>query len=116
MGSLSLASIETQARGQALRLASACHAPNRVVLPHPTGATMRVSAPLMAAFICCVSRGRITMLRRAGGTEIFVVSRWSDGALATEEGGVAAGGSGGRSVSDNCGRVALSVESEVAAS
>ena len=47
---------------------------------------MSVSAPLTAAFIHCVSRGRVTMFRRAGGTEIFVVSRWRDGTLAPEEG------------------------------
>src|SRR6266516_6571686 len=81
MGSLSPSSSETQA----LRLASACQALSRVVLPHPAGATMRVRAPFMAAFSRCVSRGRVTIFRRACGTESFVVSRWRDGMLVTEE-------------------------------
>src|SRR2546426_12178970 len=91
MGALSPSSSETQARGQAPGLASACQALSKVVLPQPAGATMRVSVPLSAVVIRCVSRGRITIFRRAGGTEIFVVSRWRAGKLA-EESGAAAGG------------------------
>src|SRR6266571_6877292 len=91
IGALSPSSSETQARGQAPRLASACQALSKVVLPQPAGATMRVSVPLNAVFIRCVSRGRVTIFRRAGGTEIFVVSRWRDGMLAAEESGVAVG-------------------------
>src|SRR5215470_5438604 len=79
--SLSLASSETQARGQRLRLASACQALSRVVLPQPAGATTSVSVPLIAAFILCMSRGRFTMFWRVGGTEIFVLSRWREGRL-----------------------------------
>src|SRR5215471_16955088 len=75
VGSLSPASSETQARGQALKLASACHALRRVVLPHPAGATTRASWPFIAAFNRSVSRGRVTTFRRRGGTEIFVESR-----------------------------------------
>src|SRR6266571_9139126 len=90
-GSLSPSSSETQARGQPPGLASACQALSKVVLPQPAGATMRVRAPLSAVFIRCVSRGRITIFRRAGGTEIFVVSRWRDGMLVAEESGVAVG-------------------------
>src|SRR6266700_3170631 len=88
IGALSPSSSETQARGQAPGLASACQALSKVVLPQPAGATMSVSAPLMAAFIHCMSRGRVTMFRRAGGTEIFVLSRRRDGMLVPEEGGV----------------------------
>src|SRR6266852_7853299 len=98
MGSLSPASSETQARGQALRLASACQALSRVVLPHPAGATMRASGLFMAAFNRSVSRGRVTTFRRRGGTEIFVVSRWRDGMLMAEGDGVAAGSRGELSV------------------
>src|SRR6516162_5341723 len=75
VGSLSPASSETQARGQALRLASAYQALRRVVLPHPAGATMRASWPFIAAFNRSVSRGRVTTFRRRDGMEIFVVSR-----------------------------------------
>src|SRR6266487_3931506 len=85
VGSLSPASSETQAMGQALKLASACHALSRVVLPHPAGAMMRASWPFIAAFNRSVSRGRVTMFRRRDGTEIFVVSRWRDGMLMAEE-------------------------------
>src|SRR6266700_111040 len=92
IGLLSPSSSETQARGQAPRPASACQALSKVVLPQSAGATMRVSVPLSAVFIRCVSRGHVTIFRRAGGTEIFVVSRWRDGMLAAEESGVAAGG------------------------
>ncbi len=53
---------------------------------------MRVSVLLKAAFICCVSRRRITLFGRAGGTVIFVVSRWWEGRLVAEESGVAAAG------------------------
>src|SRR5215469_11111972 len=87
MGSLSLASSETQARGQAPRSASADQAWSRVVLPQPAGAAIKVSGPRMAACIRCVSRGRGTICRRAGGIEIFVVSRWRSGVLAAEEDG-----------------------------
>src|SRR5436309_13487601 len=113
MGSLSPSSSETQARGQPWCLASACHALSKVVLPQPAGATIRVSVPLSPVVIPCVSRGRVTLFRRAGGTEIFVVSRWSDGMLVAEESGVAAGGGGELSVSDASGLVALSAESTV---
>src|SRR5438876_2465017 len=92
MGSLSPVSSETQARDQSLRLTPACHALSRVVLPHPAGATMRVSGLFIAAFNRSVSRVRVTTFRRRGGTEIFVVSRWRDGRLMAERGEVAAGG------------------------
>src|SRR6516165_4397301 len=71
VGSLSPASSETQARGQALKLASACQALRRVVLPHPAGATMRASEPCIASFNRFIRRGRVTTFRRSGGTEIF---------------------------------------------
>src|SRR5947209_7380212 len=91
-GSLSPASSETQARDQALRLASAYQALRRVVLPQPAGATMSVSTPLMAACIRCTSRGRVTTFWRAGGTVIFVVSRWREGTLLPGTRGETVGG------------------------
>ena len=53
---------------------------------------MRVSILLKAAFICCVSRRRITLFGRAGGTEIFVISRCWESRLVAEESAVAATG------------------------
>ena len=85
MGSLSPVSSETQARGQALNLASACQAQSKVVLPHPAGATMRASWLFIAAFNRSDSRGRVTTFMRRGGIVIFVVSRWRDGMLMVKD-------------------------------
>src|SRR5215831_943903 len=116
VGSLSPASSETQARGQALKLASARQALRRVVLPHPAGATTRASWPFIAAFNRSVSRGRVTTFRRRGGTEIFVVSRWRDGMLMAGERAGIAGGREGLSKPVGFGLVVLSSESRAAAS
>src|SRR5512142_2087255 len=68
MGSLSPASSETQARGQALNLASARQAQSKVVLPHPAGATMRASWLFIEAYNRSDSPGRVTTFMRRGGT------------------------------------------------
>src|SRR5207247_6549603 len=102
---------ETQGRGKVQWLGSAYQALSKVVLPHPAGATMRVIVPLTAAFIRCRSRVRVTIFRRAGGTEIFVVSRWRDVVIVKEGGGVAAGGGRGRSVAGGVELVARSARS-----